>query len=74
MDQRLLPDVGIRERSDLQQMIKASPEPFFRELGERVLLIGEELRPAEFVDDRIDLLAVDETGCAVIIEPQTRRP
>jgi hypothetical protein len=60
--------VGIRERSDLQQMIKATPEPFFGELGERLLLVGEELRPAEFVDDRIDLLAVDETGGAVVIE------
>jgi hypothetical protein len=68
LDQRLLPEVGIRERSDLQQMIKATPEPFFRELGEQLLLVGEELRPAEFVDDRIDLLAVDETGGAVVIE------
>ncbi|HUE87916.1 MAG TPA: hypothetical protein VMO26_17725 [Vicinamibacterales bacterium] len=68
LDQRSLPEVGIRERSDLQQMIKATPEPFFRELGERLLLVGEELRPAEFVDDRIDLLAVDETGGAVVID------
>jgi hypothetical protein len=68
LDQRLLPDVGIRERSDLQQMIKATPEPFFGELGERLLLVGEELRPTDFVDDRIDLLAVDETGGAVVIE------
>ena len=49
-------------------MIRATPDPFFRELGERLLLVGEELRPAEFVDDRIDLLAVDETGGTVIIE------
>jgi len=68
LDQRLLPEVGIRERSDLQQMIKATPEPFFRELGERLLLVVEELRPTDFVDDRIDLLAVDETGVAVVIE------
>jgi hypothetical protein len=68
LDQCLLPERGIRERSDLQQMIKTTPDPFFRELGERLLLVGEELRPAEFVDDRIDLLAVDETGGAVIIE------
>ena len=68
LEQRSLPEVGIRERSDLQQMIRATPDPFFRELGERLLLVGEELRPAEFVDDRIDLLAVDETGGTVIIE------
>jgi hypothetical protein len=68
LDQRSFPDVGIRERTDLQQMIKATPEPFFREIGERLKLVGEELRPTEFVDDRIDLLAVDETGVAVVIE------
>ena len=48
LEQRSLPEVGIRERSDLQQMIRATPDPFFRELGERLLLVGEELRPAEF--------------------------
>lgn len=63
-----LPDAGWKEREDLQQFIKNSPDAFFKEMGEKLLLIGEEIRPAEFVDDRIDLLAMDEEGSAVVIE------
>jgi len=32
------------------------------------LLIGDEVRPTEFVADRIDLLAVDQQGAAVVME------
>ena len=37
-------------------------------MGESLMLIGDEIRPAEFVDDRIDLLAIDKHGSSVIIE------
>jgi len=63
-----LADVGFKERSDLQQMIRNSPEAFFAELGEPLLLVAEELRPSTAVDDRIDLLAIDPTGAFVVIE------
>lgn len=49
-------------------MIRNSPVPFFEELGEQLLLIGEEIRPDEFVEDRIDLLAIDQQGSTVVIE------
>lgn len=59
---------GYRERDDLQRMIKSSPEAFFAEMGERLLLIGEEIRPTDVVDDRIDLLAIDQNGAVVAVE------
>ena len=68
LDKRSLPDQGITEAYDLQKMICNSPAAFFAELDEELLLIGEEIRPAEFVDDRIDLLAVDQQGALVVIE------
>lgn len=63
-----LPDQGITEAYDLQKMIRNSPDAFFKEMGEKLLLLGEEIRPATFVDDRIDLLAVDQQGALVVIE------
>src|SRR6266550_2079013 len=68
LEQPDMASTGIVERHDLQLMIRQSPEAFFAELGEPLLLIGEEIRPADFVDDRIDLLAVDEQGSLVVIE------
>jgi hypothetical protein len=63
-----LASAGILERNDLQQMIRNAPADFFAELGEQLLPLGEEIRPSEVVDDRIDLLALDTDGAAVIIE------
>ena len=63
-----LPQAGLKERADLQQMIRNSPEEFFHEMGEKLLLIGEELRPTGAVDDRIDLLALDTDGNCLVIE------
>lgn len=68
LEQPTLPAAGWKEREDLQQMIRNSPDAFFEEMGERLLLIGEEIRPTDIVDDRIDLLAIDEKGTAVVIE------
>jgi hypothetical protein len=65
---RRLDEAGYRERLDVQAMIRNSPEQFFTEMGEHLLLIAEEHRPATFVDDRIDLLALDPSGAVVIIE------
>jgi len=63
-----LTESGITERYDLQAMIKNSPDVFFNEMGESLLLIGEEVRPTDVVEDRIDLLALDRDGNTVIIE------
>jgi len=61
-------EVGLLERQDIQQMIRNCSKAFFSEMGEELLLVGEEVRPDDFVDDRIDLLALDRLGATVIIE------
>ncbi len=63
-----LAEVGLLERSDLQRMILKSGDAFFAEMGESLKIIGEEVRPTNFVFDRIDLLGIDSDGVAVIIE------
>jgi hypothetical protein len=55
---RRLDEAGYSERLDVQSMIRNRPEQFFAEMGEHLLLIAEELRPATFVDDRIDQISL----------------
>ena len=68
LDTMALSDASISERYDLQQFILFSPEEFFSEIGQQLFLIGDELQPSETVQDRIDILALDKEGAAVIIE------
>lgn len=63
-----LSDAGIKEREHLQQLIKNSPKAFFEEIDEELILLGEELRPSDDVDNRIDLLALDKDAVIVVIE------
>lgn len=68
LERTTLIDSGWKEREDLQRMIRNSPEAFFAEMGEELLLIGEEIKPSDEVADRIDLLAIDPEGVTVILE------
>jgi len=68
MTNRSLGEVDLKERYDLQQLIRQNAEAFFTEMGETLLLVGQEVCPTDVVDDRIDLLAVDKDAAAVIIE------
>ena len=61
-------EAKLLERADLQQMIKNSPQEFCAEIGEQLIFLGEEIRPTEIVDDRIDVLALDKDGSLVVIE------
>jgi hypothetical protein len=68
LEPKTMREFGYWERRDIQEMICRSPGPFCEELGEEIHIIGSEAHPTDFVQDRIDLLAVDPDGGAVIIE------
>jgi hypothetical protein len=44
-----LADAGFLERTHVQQMIRQNAGDFFAELGETLLLIGEEIEPTDFL-------------------------
>ena len=67
LERKSMREAGYWERRDIQQMICRSPNAFFGELGESIYLVGSEVEPSEFVQDRIDLLGVDETGAGTDI-------
>ncbi len=63
-----LADVAFREVGDLQKCIANNPDAFFGEIGQKLFLLKTEVHPSQTVQDRIDLLALDEEGNSVVIE------
>jgi hypothetical protein len=68
LERKTMRESGYWERRDIQEMICRTPGPFCDELGESIHIIGSEVQPTDFVQDRIDLLGVDPEGAAVIVE------
>jgi hypothetical protein len=68
LERKTMRDSGYWERRDIQEMICRSPSPFCDELGEFIWFVGSEVKPTDFVQDRIDLLGIDPDGAAVIVE------
>ncbi|MGB9103651.1 MAG: hypothetical protein WCC59_02735 [Terriglobales bacterium] len=68
LDQPSLVESSITERNDLQEFIYNAPAEFFAEVGQELFIIGKEMQPSEIIQDRIDLLALDKDGNAVIVE------
>ena len=57
-------DLGMRERTHLQEWLANSPEA----LGEELLIIQKEFAGFDDTKERLDLLALDKQGALVIIE------
>jgi len=61
------PQGDLMRRHKVKDFIFNSPDVFFAELGQRLFLIGKDVQPARMSTARMDLLAVDEQGHAVVI-------
>lgn len=64
LERKTFQELGFKERKHLQEWICKNTEM----LGERLLIIQKEFSGFDDTNERLDLLAVDETGDLVIIE------
>ncbi len=72
---RASPPGELMRRHNLKEFICNSPGELFGEIGQRLFLVGKDIETSGITSGRIDLLALDEQGQAVIIVfPQDRDP
>ena len=58
---------ALTERYDLGKLVVNSADEFFGEIGEKLFIVGKNVRPSDAVPIPIDLLAIDPRGQAVIV-------
>jgi hypothetical protein len=58
---------SLEEFYELGDFIANSPEQFFGEVGESLLLVANGMRTAEDAESYVDALAVDRNGAAVVV-------
>ena len=69
LSQTTLSEAQWGERSELQLLLFKNADAFFeQECFETLFVINEEVEPSKLVGDRIDLLAIDAEGRAVVLE------
>lgn len=64
LERKTFQELGFKERKHLQEWISKNTEM----LGERLLIIQKEFSGFDDTNERLDLLAIDESGDIVIIE------
>ncbi len=64
LEKKTFSELKLHERSDLQEWIASTPDI----LGERLLIIQKEFAGFSDTKERLDLLALDESGRLVIVE------
>ena len=57
-------DLDVKERKDIQEWVAANPSM----IGEDLLFVSKEFSGFDRTRERPDLLAVDSTGCLVVVE------
>jgi hypothetical protein len=68
IDTTILKNENLLERNDLQQFIFNSWESFKNDIGlPGAILLGQEIKPHDSVQDSIDLLALDQNDSSLIV-------
>lgn len=62
---------SLSERHDLRELVLNSPAEFLGEMREKLFLIASDVEPPSGIEPRIDVLALDQTGRAVVVLVQS---
>jgi PAS domain S-box-containing protein len=72
VQQLSLETASVADRFDLSELIANSPEEFFGSIGQDLFVVGRGVSPADSSELKIDVLAIDKQGAAVITVVEKR--